>query len=220
MLKKPVMFVNFKTYEGATSLNGVNLARICEKIKQETGQEIIPVVQAVDIFRIAREFPELSLFSQHVDEQDYGAYTGHVLIEAVKEAGAIGTILNHSENRIEFDKIQHVIEKAKKMDFIVLVCAQNAKEIGIIAKYKPDYIAYEPPELIGGEISVSSAKPEVITESVEKAKGIPLIVGAGIKTEEDVRKSIELGAVGVLVASGIVKAKDQELALRDLIRGF
>ena len=207
-----MLFVNFKAYNESTGKNAIALAKLCEKVAIETGKEIIPVVQSVDISSIK------NAFAQHVDEVEPGAQTGHITIEAVKQAGAIGTILNHSENRIPMDKIKAVVERCKEKGFTVLVCAQDPEEVGLIAALKPDYVAYEPPELIGGDISVSTAKPEVITESVQKAGDVPLIVGAGVKNAQDVKISMELGAKGILVASGVIKAEDQEKALKDLVK--
>jgi len=93
-----------------------------------------------------------------------------------------------------------------------------------IAYLNPDFIAVEPPELIGGTVSVSDAKPEIISSSVKAVKlinnKIKVLCGAGIHNKDDVKKAIKLGAEGVLVASGIVKAENQKTALRDLVNGF
>jgi len=174
------------------------------------------VVQAVDIEKVSKAV-KLKVFAQHVDEVDYGSNTGHIMIDAVKQAGASGTILNHSENRIPMKNIKAIVKKCKQKKFPVLVCAQDADEVKKIAKLKPDYVAYEPPELIGGNISVSTAKPQVIEKSVKKAGKVPLIVGAGVKNTEDVKISMKLGAKGILVASGVIKAKNQEKAIQELV---
>jgi triosephosphate isomerase len=141
------------------------------------------------------------------------------MIDAVKQAGAVGTIVNHSENRLPLQKIKDIVEKCKQKKFPVLVCAQDVEEVEQMTRMEPSWVAYEPPELIGGDISVSTAKPEVITESVEKAKlrEIPLIVGAGVKNAVDVKVSMDLGAVGILVASGVTKADNPEEAVKDLV---
>jgi len=214
-----MLFVNFKTYKEATGENAVKLAKICEKVANVAGKEIILVVQAVDVYRVSQAV-KLKVFSQHADEVEQGAFTGHISIDSLKQAGAKGTILNHSENRVLMTKIRNVIKKCKEKKFPVLVCAQNAAEVGEISELKPNYVAYEPPELIGGDISVSTAKPEVIEDSLQQAGSVPLVVGAGVKNTEDVRKSVEMGAVGVLVASGVVRAKDQEKAVRELVAGL
>ncbi|MEE9524981.1 MAG: triose-phosphate isomerase [Candidatus Woesearchaeota archaeon] len=213
-----MLFVNFKTYESATGEKAVELAKICEKVSKETGKEIVCVVQAVDIYRVSQAV-KLKVFAQHIDDVDYGSNTGFIMIDAVKQAGAVGTIINHSEHRIPLQKIKDAVEKCKHKMFPVLVCAQDPDEVEQMTRMEPDWIAYEPPELIGGDISVSTAKPELITESVERAalREKPLIVGAGVKNAIDVKVSIDLGAKGILVASGVTKSEDPEAALKDLV---
>jgi len=138
-------------------------------------------------------------------------------LQTVKRAGAVGTIINHSEHKLPIETIKSIIDLCKSKDFKVLVCAKSPKEVQEVAQFNPDYIAYEPPELIGGDISVCEAEPELITKSVEKAGEVPLLVGAGVHDKQDIKKSHELGAVGILIASHIVKAKDPKQALLDLI---
>ncbi|MBD3249582.1 triose-phosphate isomerase [Candidatus Woesearchaeota archaeon] len=214
-----MILINFKTYEQSTGNNAVALAKQCEEAAVEAGKKAIVVPQTVDIFRV-KQACTLPIYAQHADEIDFGSHTGHMLIQGLKQAGAEGTIINHSENRISMEKIGMIIEKCKERDFKVLVCAQDPEEVGEISKLAPDYVAYEPPELIGGDISVSSAKPELITESVEKAGDIPLIVGAGVKNTEDVEIGKKLGAEGILVASGVVKAENPKEAVLQLMKGM
>jgi len=213
-----MLIVNFKTYEEATGDKAVALAQLCEKVSQETGKEIIVVPQTADIYRVSQAVG-LKVYAQHVDAISYGSNTGHILLESVKAAGAVGTLVNHSEHRLPMQKVKDIIELCKHRSFAVLVCAQDPEEVEQMTRQEPSYVAYEPPGLIGGDVSVSESKPEVITESLEKVqeRELSLIVGAGIKTSEDVRISLDLGAIGVLVASGIVKAEDQEQAIRDLV---
>ena len=102
---------------------------------------------------------------------------------------------------------------------------QNSVDSAVmLAKLEPSILAVEPPELIGGDISVTKAKPEVVSETVEGvhrvAPRVPVFCGAGVKNGADIRKAIELGAEGVLLASGIVKAKDPRAALLDLVKGL
>jgi len=214
-----MLFVNFKTYEEATGENAARLAKLCEKVSKETKIDIVPCVQAADIFRVSQKV-KVPVFAQSADPIEYGAHTGSILIDSLIQAGAKGTIINHSEKRINTGDIKKIVELCRKKKFTVLVCCQDADEVKKFSSLNPDYIAYEPPELIGGNISVSSAKPEIIEESVDNAGNVPLIVGAGVKNRNDVSTSIELGAKGILVASGIVKAENQEKALRDLAGGF
>ena len=211
-----MLFINFKTYEEATGEKAVALAKAAEKVAKESGKEIILVVQLADIYRVAKAV-KLKVYAQHVDAVDYGSNTGHILIDAARQAGAVGTLVNHSEHRIELQKIKDTVELCKQKTFEVLICAQDPDEVEQMTRMEPNYVAYEPPELIGGDISVSTAKPELIEESVAKANNVPLIVGAGVKNQEDVKISMKLGAKGILVASGVVKSDNQEKAIKELV---
>ncbi len=213
-----MILINFKTYEESTGENAVKLAKAAEKISKETGKKIIVIPETIDLKEVAKKV-EIDVYAQHVDEEDYGAHTGATLIEAAKQAGAKGSIINHSENRIPMEKIQKIVEKAKNSGFTIVVCVKDMEEAKKVDSFKPDYIAYEPPELIGGNISVSTAKPEVIRDIVQNV-GTPIIVGAGVRNKEDVRKSIELGAKGVLVSSGVVKSKRVKKAIKELAEGL
>lgn len=222
-MKIPAVIVNFKTYEKSTGEKAVSLAKMCEKVANETGKEVVVAVQAADIHRVSQAV-KIPVFAEHVDASGQGQSTGRVTIESAKEAGASGTLVNHSERRIKNDQIELVVNKAKELGMTTIVCANDPDIAGELNKLNPDYVAVEPPELIGGDISVSSAQPDVIEKSVQNVCGgekcEKVIVGAGIKSKEDVSKAIELGSIGVLVASGIVKAEDPEKELRGLVEGL
>lgn len=215
----PTIIVNFKTYESAVGKNVLNLAKIHENTAKETGLSFGVCVQASDIQRVAEQV-SIPVFAQHIDPVGYGSNTGHILPEAVKQAGAYGTLLNHAERQISMDVLEKSIKRAKEVGLYTIVCANTAQAGAEIAKFGPDLIAVEPPELIGGDISVSSAQPEVITQSVELIGKDKLLVGAGVKTGQDVKIAIELGAQGVLLASGVTKADDPLSVLKDLANGL
>jgi len=221
----PVLFLNFKTYAESTGSNAVSLAKQAEEVVSEEGASVALVVQAVDI-RLVTNVTTLPVFAQHVDPVSYGSNTGHVLPEAVKAAGAIGVVLNHAENKRDNAFLERAIVRAKEVGLVVMVCAEDIDRARQVASFeaKPDLIAVEPPELIGGDVSVSAARPELITDSVKAVKAIApnieVITGAGIKNEADVRKAVELGTRGVFVASGVIKAGDQKEAIRGLVRGL
>lgn len=219
-LPTPLIITNFKTYAQGCGTKAVELAQIAQKVAHETGASLAIAVQAVDIFQVAQKV-DIPVLAQHVDPIECGASTGHILPEAIKEAGAAGTLLNHSEHRLEWDVLAKTIERAKEVGLITVVCAKNPEEGQRIAQeFDPDFVAVEPPELIGGDISVSTAQPEVISNSAKLIGSEKLIVGAGIKNSEDVRIAIELGAIGMLPASGVVKAEDPAAVLRDLVSGL
>jgi len=218
MLKTPVIIINFKAYMSATGSRAVSLAKKCDKVARETKANIAVAVQASDIFRVSREV-SIPVLSQHIDDIEFGSNTGSILAEAVKENGAVGTLINHSEKRIPLEKIKGAVKRAKENGLVVVCCAKDDNEGKKISAFKPDFVAVEPPELIGGNISVSTSKPGLIKNSVKKI-GNNIIVGAGVKTTEDVKKAVELGSVGVLVASGITKSDNPEKTLRDLVKGL
>jgi len=218
-MKLPAIIVNFKNYEAATGDKALKLAKIHEKAAKATGKTIGICVQASDIYRIAKSV-KIPIFAQHIDDIEFGAHTGHVLPEAVKQAGAFGTLLNHAENQISDIILQNSIKRAKKAGLFTIVCANSPEKAKQIAKFNPDLIAVEPPELIGGDISVSKAKPEVIKKSVTAVGKNKLLVGAGVKTAEDVKIAIKFGAKGILVASGVVQAKNPYKTLVDLAKAL
>ncbi len=222
-LKEPVLFINMKAYAEGIGSNALEIAKIAEQISKETGIEIVVVPQTSDIRLIAQN-TGVRIFAQHIDDITPGAHTGSTLPEAIVSAGAIGTVLNHAEKRISIEKIESTIKRAKEVGLLVMCCAETLEKAIIIAELstKPDYIALEPPELIGGDTSVSKARPELISNAAEELqrRKIPLIVGAGIKNAEDTKKALELGAKGAFVASGIVKAVNKEKAIRELVNGF
>ncbi|MFC1600002.1 triose-phosphate isomerase [Patescibacteria group bacterium] len=215
----PTIIVNFKTYESATGQKALELAKIHEKVAKELEVSMGVCVQLADLKMIA-DAVSIPVFAQHIDPVGYGSNTGHVMPEAVKEAGAYGTLLNHAERQIPMDVLEKSINSAKEAGLYTVVCA-NTPETGVeIAKLGPDLIAVEPPDLIGGDVSVSSAEPEIITKACDLIGGEKLLVGAGVKTGEDVKTCIELGSTGVLLASGVTKAEDPEAVLRDLANGL
>ncbi|MDD5086613.1 MAG: triose-phosphate isomerase [Candidatus Nanoarchaeia archaeon] len=222
-MKTPIIIVNFKTYNESTGENSLNLAKICDKLSKQTQASIAVAVQTAEINKISESI-SIPVLSQHIDPITPGRNTGFILPESVKQAGAKATIINHSEHRLDFETLKQSIEKAKQINLKVVACAKDADDAKKIASLNPDFIAVEPPELIGGDISVSTAKPEVIEDSVKAIKSvnpdIKVLCGAGVKNSDDVRKAIELGSQGILVASGIVKAENQEQAIKDLINGL
>lgn len=218
-MKLPIIVTNFKAYDGASGEKALELAKIHEKVARETGVNIAIAVQALDIRSIASQV-SIPVFAQHVDPVQYGAFTGSLVPEAVRAAGAFGTLLNHSEKRLSFDMLRLSIERANQAGLFVILCAATPEEGHKFLSYQPDFIAVEPPELIGGDISVSTAQPEIIMKAVELIGENRLLVGAGVKNAQDVRIAIELGASGVLLASGVTKAENPELVLQDLVSGL
>lgn len=218
-MQLPTIIVNFKNYEQATGDNALDLAKIHEKVAKETGVSIGVAVNALDLRRVV-EAVEIPVFAQHIDAVSYGNCTGHIVPEMVKEIGAYGTLLNHAECQISDVQIKESVGKARELGLFTVVCANTPEKAKELVVFNPDLIAVEPPELIGGDISVSKADPSVIEKAVNMIGENRVLVGAGVKNSEDVRIAISLGASGILVASGVVKATDPYAALLDLVSGL
>lgn len=210
--------MNFKTYSEATGKKALNLAKIAERVYLETNVRIGLAPQFTDISLIAQS-TSLLVFAQHIDYITPGSFTGHILPESIKEAGAVGTLINHSEKKLTFDEIRETIVRAHEVNLISVVCVVNPTISAEIAALKPDIISVEPPELIGTGIPVSKAKPEIVLKTAELVKRVnPEVVvlcGAGISKGEDVSAALKLGAEGILVASSIVKARNQYSVLKE-----
>jgi len=218
MLKTPTIVLNVKTYDEATWLKALEIAKLMDRISKETGTSIGIAVQATDISLCAKNV-SIPVFAEHIDPVKPGSHTGWTLPEAIKAAGAVGTLINHSEHRLKLADIDVCITRAKELELDHIVCSNNIGTSKAIAAFSPNFIAVEPPELIGGDISVTSADPGIVSGSVDAVrkidKKVKVLCGAGVKNGKDVAKAIELGSDGVLLASGIVKAKDKEKVIRD-----
>lgn len=215
----PLVLINFKTYREAMGHEAVKLAVTAEEVSKRTGVCVAVAPQAMDI-RSVVEAAEAPVFAQHIDPVGYGQFTGHVLPESVAEAGAAGTLINHSERRLELKVIEATVIRAREVNLVSVVCVDTVDKGRAVAKFRPDAVAIEPPELIGTGTPVSKAKPEVVSGAVEAVKrvdsGLRVLCGAGITRGEDAAAAMRLGAEGVLVASGVVKAKDPYGALLEL----
>ena len=217
---KPLVILNFKTYLESTGLNALKLAKASEEVADETGVAIAVATQAADLWNISREV-NIPVFAQHVDAIDAGGHTGSILLESVKQAGAQGTLINHSQQRMELADMDVVVKKAAQADMVSVVCTNNVDTSAAAATLQPDFVAIEPPELIGSGIPVSQAEPEVVEGSVEVIHDINpevgVLCGAGISTGDDMKAALELGTEGVLLASGIILADDPKEALLGLV---
>lgn len=208
-MKKPVVVVNLKTYK-----SGKDVLKLCREIER-VDKSIIVGANPIDVYRISNE-TKLNVFCQHVDFVEPGKNTGFLTVEGVKGAGAKGVFLNHSEHRLEWKVLVKTVERCKKIGLKILVFTKDLVESRKVEKLGVDYICWEPAELVGGDISVSSAKPGEI-EKVCKGLNQDVLVGAGVKTHEDLEIAMKLGASGVALASGVTKARNPRRVLKELI---
>jgi len=219
----PVIVVNFKTYPEASGVKAVELAEACSRVATETGASIVIAPPMMDLAFVARSV-DIPVFAQHLDSVASGSTTGHMTVENAKASGAKGTLVNHSERRLKMAEIHEVIDRCRMAGLATIVCTNNAAVSKAAAAMEPDFVAIEPPELIGGDVSVTTANPKIVSDTVSAIRKIGndvrVLCGAGVKTGADVSKAIELGTDGVLLASGVVKSKDPRTTLMGLARGL
>jgi len=222
-VKTPVIVVNFKTYLEASGPAAVELARLCSQISRDSGASIVVAPPLPDISLVASSV-DIPVFAQHLDPVPSGSTTGHVTVENARSSGARGTLVNHSERRIKIAEIHEVIDRCRKAELETIVCTNNLAVSKACAAMEPDFVAIEPPELIGGDVSVTTANPKIVSDTVEAIRSIGgnvhVLTGAGVKNGKDVSKALELGTEGVLLSSGVVKAKDRKSVLQDLVSGL
>ncbi|HME87434.1 MAG TPA: triose-phosphate isomerase [Candidatus Nanoarchaeia archaeon] len=213
-----LLVVNFKTYAESTGMPAMHLADIHNNVAED-GADIIIAVQPTDIAMIALQVG-IPVYAQHVDAHlKQGKNTGYILPEAVKIAGAQGTLLNHAEHRIPFDTLVSSISRCHQLGLKAIVCSDSIEEVKKLLPLKPYAIAFEDPELIGSGQSITKSKVDVLKEFVHILAGsdvLPLC-GAGISTHDDMIEAKNLGTKGVLVASAITLAKDPESVVRMLL---
>lgn len=219
-MKAPTVVVNFKVYQEAEGDRAFRLAKTCQKISMETGVSIAVCPPHLWLGAIARVL-EIPTYSQSVDPLPPGAGTGFITPSMLHSTDVVGTLINHSEHRIPCNQIAKAVEMCNSLKLQTCVCAEDATEAAELATFSPSAIAVEPPGLIGGNVSVTTADPSIVSDTVDAVKkanpSVVVYCGAGVKTGDDVKAAIDLGATGVLLASGVVKAKDPEEVLRDLV---
>jgi len=209
------VLVNLKAYP----CDPIEVATAAADVADDSGVRVAVAPQAAHIDAVAETGVET--WAQHVSPNEHGSHTGSTLAEAVADAGAEGTLLNHSENRLKLADIDASLDAADRADLETIVCANNPDQIGAAAALGPDAVAVEPPELIGTGTPVSQADPDIVTGAVDAAArvdgDVDVLCGAGISTGEDLVSASDLGATGVLLASGVAKADDPKAALEDLV---
>ena len=212
-----IFAINYKAYETAFNERSLDIARAASRLSSRyQGVRIILVVPAAVVGRVLQAYEDV--YVEHVDPIDFGAYTGYLPASAARLIGAKGVLTNHSEHKMVYRDVEKVVKAARAQGLEVMACADTPGEAAGLAYLRPDFIAIEPPELIGTGVSVSRARPEVITDGVKAVKAIadiPVLAGAGITYREDVVKAIELGASGILLASAVMKAKEPEKVMEE-----
>ena len=218
-MTKPLIVVNFKTYASASGATAEMLA-VAMEAHSNGPARMVAVVSAFDLEAVRRAAPSLEVWSQHLDPVGQGGFTGWLEPKTAMHRGAQGTIINHAEHKVEMDHVKRLLPQLPD-DFPVCGCAADLEEAKSLAEMGPTFIAVEPPELIGGDVSVTTADPSIVSDTVAVVKAtnpdVRVLCGAGVKNGQDVATAIKLGAEGVLLASGVTKASDVASVLNDLV---
>ncbi|MEM4137177.1 MAG: triose-phosphate isomerase [Candidatus Anstonellaceae archaeon] len=216
---KKFIVLNFKAYSSTYGYGGLTLCRIAKEISNSYGVRIIVCPNALLLAQAAEMGAEV--FAQHVDGNKPGPFTGSITAKMLAEINVKGSLINHSEKRLTPENIKEAVDSLKENELESMVCVQDVAQAIKYSSFRPTYIAVEPPELIGSGISVSTAKPELITSSISAIKQvdehIKVVCGAGISNAEDVKKAIELGVDGVLLSSAFVNAPSPRKFLESLV---
>lgn len=218
-MTKPLIVVNFKTYASASGATAETLA-VAMEAHSNGPARMVAVVSAFDLEAVRRAAPSLEVWSQHLDPVGQGGFTGWLEPKTAMHRGAQGTIINHAEHKVDMDHVKRLLPQLPD-SFPVCGCAADLEEAKSLAEMGPTFIAVEPPELIGGDISVTTADPSIVSDTVAVVKAtnpdVRVLCGAGVKNGRDVATAIKLGAEGVLLASGVTKASDVASVLNDLV---
>lgn len=205
------LIINLKAYKEAIDY-GVAIAQAAKEVSKGSKTRILLAAPYTVLHKLSQITGTLA---QHIDNIEPGAHTGQVSWYEVKAAGAVGTLINHSENKLPLVKIKNIIDVCRKNGLESYACASNLAEAKRVAAYKPDCVVYEPPELIGGNVSVTTANPRRVIEFTSYIRGVGLIplIGAGIKSTHDAKRSVDLGSDGILVSSSVVKASNYKASI-------
>jgi len=219
-MSSPLILVNLKTYKEGTGNRAHQIATAAQLVARESGVTIGIAPGYIDLHPLCHHFA-IPVYAQHVDGYEPGAHTGHITADALKAAGAAGSLVNHSERRLTLAEIESSVRALQTLTLSAVICSNNEVTSAGAAALGPEYVAIEPPELIGSGVSVSKANPDIIKRSVAAVHAVnpkvKVLTGAGIQCGECVKIAVDLGTDGVLLASSVVKAADPAAVLRDLV---
>lgn len=222
MLKTPLIAINLKAYPQAIGNRAVELSKDIASAGRERNVNVAVAPQYADLHRVTSQV-DVNTLAQHVDPLKPGKGTGWLLPEAAKEAGAVGSLVNHSDRRLGLEDIEKIVARLRDLGLVSIVCAEDVEMAKRVTAFKPDMVAVEPPELIGSGKAVSKVKPDIVEDTVAKVREVDpdvrVLCGAGVSWGEDVKVALELGAEGVLIASAVVKAESPKARMDDLANG-
>src|SRR5512136_3402229 len=169
-MPSPFILVNLKTFKEGMGNRAHMIANAAQLVAHESGVTIAIAPSYVDLHPLCHHFA-IPVYAQHVDGFEPGAHTGHITADAIRMAGAAGSLINHSERRLGLAEIEASVRALQVQKLISVVCSNNESTSAGAAALAPEYVAIEPPELIGSGVSVSKANPDIIRRSVAAVRG-------------------------------------------------
>ncbi len=222
-LQPPLVIVNYKVYPTALGDRALTLTKTLEEAATSFPEATLAIAPSHPDLGPVAQTTDLPVLAQHADGHEPGSGTGRVLAESLEDLGVVASLLNHAERQVSEKAAERSVRRLTGKGLGVVTCAADVQATRTMASLEPTFVAMEPPELIGGDVSVTSADPDIIEDSLAAAQEVDaearVLCGAGVKTAEDVAQAIELGTQGVLVASGVTKAEDPAEAVQNLLEG-
>src|SRR5437016_4347660 len=127
-MRIPAIVLNFKTYSEALGKKGWDLATRVAAVADDTGASIVLCPPTGDLAHVAK-LVHIPVFAQHVDAVEAGPTTGWSPPEALLEAGAAGTLINHSERKVAWEEMAKSIPRCQELGLEVVACGNLAEGV-------------------------------------------------------------------------------------------
>ncbi len=197
----------------------LSLAGYAQEASARWGVNVIFTTPYANIERVAREMTGLYVFAPHMDPIRPGRGLANVLPESIRQAGACGVMLNHTERPLDLTTLEATLDRANELGLLSIVCADSIKEAKAVAQMGPDLMVAEPADLIG---SGNAADTSYVSASIEAIRSvnpdIGILVGGGVHTGEDVYRIIYAGADATGSSSAIATARDPEALIDEMLQ--
>lgn len=129
---KPLI-INLKNYNEISGDNSLKIVEEAKRVYLLNHKNIIIAPPPSSLFALSKQ--GVPIVSQHVDDSVIGATTGFIIPELLKSYGAIGSIINHSEHKIDHSQIKNLIKRLRELDMLSIVCADDMDEVEAIARF-------------------------------------------------------------------------------------
>lgn len=206
-IKPPFFEIGPKVYMWGDKL--LELALAADSAAQRLDVDVIITPPYTDITTIARAVKRIHVFAQHTDPVTAGKGQGAVLPEALKDAGAVGVMLNHAERKLGREQLAESVRRAEEAGLAVMACADSPDELRFVASLSPNIIAAEPTALIGTGVRSDTDYIHAAISAVKSVNpDIMVLQGAGISSAADVSAVIAAGAQATGSSSAIMNSDD------------